>query len=195
MLATDRFGEIAQAFRVLSDPMRLQILGQVAGQSRTGVELAAQFGLSLAQISHHLGRLEKVGLVLATIDGTGTRFALNAPFFDPRTLASGMAVEAENPPALETDAARERSRALKHFFEGRQLKSIPANRGQLIIVIQELLGWFEPDRDYPEREVNALLREAHEDVATLRRELIDHGFMQRAHGIYRVATVLPERGD
>ena len=39
-----------------------------------------------------------------------------------------------------------------------------------------------------------LLRPAHEDVATLRRELVDYGFMTRERGIYRVATQLPERG-
>ncbi|MDP9356578.1 MAG: DUF2087 domain-containing protein, partial [Chloroflexota bacterium] len=48
------------------------------------------------------------------------------------------------------------------------------------------LGRFEPGREYPEKEVNAILRSAHEDVATLRRDLVDFGFMVRANGIYRV---------
>lgn len=60
-------------------------------------------------------------------------------------------------------------------------------------VIQELLTWFEPGRDYPEREVNGILRDAHEDVATLRRELVDYGYLHRANGIYRVASELPGR--
>ena len=189
--ATDRYDEIAQAFRVLSDPMRLRILGLLAGEPTTGVELASQLGLSTATISHHLGKLQKAGLVTATADGTSKRFTLNAPFFDPRTLASSSDRE---PDTEASDDERERTRTLKNFFHGRRLRSIPAKRKQLVIVIQELLGWFEPNRDYPEREVNDLLREAHEDVATLRRELIDYGYMHRAHGIYRVASVLPERG-
>ena len=40
-----------------------------------------------------------------------------------------------------------------------------------------------------------MLREAHDDVATLRRELVDYGFMVRDRGIYRVATELPARGS
>jgi hypothetical protein len=41
---------------------------------------------------------------------------------------------------------------------------------------------------YSEPEVNDTLRVAHEDVATLRRELVDYGFMHRERGLYRVAT-------
>ena len=93
----------------------------------------------------------------------------------------------------EADDERSRARALKSFFDGRRLRTIPARRKQLVIVIQELLTWFAPNRDYAEREVNQILREAHEDVATLRRELVDYGYMRRAAGIYRVASVLPER--
>ncbi len=161
----DRYEEIALAFRVLSDPMRLRILGLLAREPTTGVDLAGEIGLSTATISHHLSRLQKAGLVVATPDGTSKRFALNAPFFDPITLLPGAESERRTG---EPDADRERARTLRHFFDGRRLKTIPAKRKQLVIVIQELLGWFEPNRDYPEREVNEILREAHEDVATLR---------------------------
>ena len=58
-----------------------------------------------------------------------------------------------------------------------------------------MLERFAPGRSYPESEVNDLLREAHEDVATLRRELVDYGFMVRDRGIYRLATELPSRGS
>ncbi len=51
---------------------------------------------------------------------------------------------------------------------------------------------FEPARRYPEMIVN-LLRVAHEDVATLRRELVDYGFMVRGKRFYDVAASLPAR--
>jgi hypothetical protein len=38
------------------------------------------------------------------------------------------------------------------------------------------------------------LRLAHDDVASLRRELVDYGFMVRDRGIYRIASELPDRG-
>lgn len=190
---TDRYEEMARAFRVLSDPMRLRILGRLAERPMTGVELAAALELGAPTVSHHMAKLEAVGLVRSTPERSSKVYALDAAFFDPRTLASR--TEASPPDDAPGLAERDRARTLKNFFEadGRRLKTIPARRKQLVIVIQHLLTWFEPERDYSEREVNTLLREAHEDVATLRRELVDYGYLHRAQGRYRVASALPER--
>jgi hypothetical protein len=82
---------------------------------------------------------------------------------------------------------------LQSFFDGARLRSIPAQRRKRVIVLQHLLRRFTPGEDYPERDVNDRLREAHEDVATLRRELVNYGLMTRAGGVYRVAETLPAR--
>ncbi len=84
---------------------------------------------------------------------------------------------------------------LRAFFDGSRLRQIPASRKKRVIVLRRLLERFAPGRSYPESEVNDLLREAHDDVATLRRELVDYGFMVRDRGIYRIATELPARGS
>jgi hypothetical protein len=41
-----------------------------------------------------------------------------------------------------------------------------------------------PGRRYPEREVNDILAGDAPDPATLRRLLVDHGFLERAGGTY-----------
>jgi hypothetical protein len=46
---------------------------------------------------------------------------------------------------------------------------------------------FTEDRGYPEREVNAAIALVHEDVASLRRYLVDTGLVTREAGIYRRA--------
>jgi len=74
-----------------------------------------------------------------------------------------------------------------------RLKQIPAQRKKRVIVLQQLVRQFEPERAYPEKDVNTILREAHEDVATLRRELVNYGFMTREGGVYHVVLSLPER--
>ena len=43
---------------------------------------------------------------------------------------------------------------------------------------------FEPGRRYSESEVNAALAGDAPDHATLRRLLVDHGFLDRAGGVY-----------
>ena len=83
---------------------------------------------------------------------------------------------------------------IRAFFSGATLRQIPASRKKRVVVLRRLLERFQPDRDYPEREVNNLLREAHPDVATLRRELVDYGFLTRDRGVYRIASELPARG-
>jgi hypothetical protein len=88
---------------------------------------------------------------------------------------------------------RERAKAIRDFFDGPRLKQIPAQRKKRVVVLQHLLGWFDPTREYPEKEVSAILKEAHDDFATLRRELVDYGFMTRSGGVYRVAHALPAR--
>src|SRR5262249_9358497 len=83
---------------------------------------------------------------------------------------------------------------IRTFFDGPRLRQIPASRKKRVAVLRHLLRRFVPGQDYPESQVNDLLRAAHEDVASLRRELVDYGFMTRERGIYRVATQLPRRG-
>jgi hypothetical protein len=43
---------------------------------------------------------------------------------------------------------------------------------------------FEERRVYREAEVSAILSEFHEDVATLRRELVEMGLLMRYRGEY-----------
>lgn len=65
---------------------------------------------------------------------------------------------------------------------------IPAQLKKRLIILEQLAQEFEPEREYSEHEVNQVLLEFHEDVASLRRGLISHGFMERERGVYwRVA--------
>lgn len=43
---------------------------------------------------------------------------------------------------------------------------------------------FEPGERYTERQVNAELSSLYDDTATLRRYLVDEGFLDRADGEY-----------
>ncbi|MFG2112854.1 DUF2087 domain-containing protein [Streptomyces sp. NPDC048718] len=61
---------------------------------------------------------------------------------------------------------------------------IPAKRGKRLVFLKELVRLFEPDRRYPERSVNDLLREVHPDVAALRRYLVEERLLARADGQY-----------
>lgn len=84
-------------------------------------------------------------------------------------------------------------KAIRSFFDGDRLRSIPTKRRARAAVLMHVLLRFERGRDYPEREVNDILRTVHDDISSLRRELVDYRWLTRADGIYRVVDEVPSR--
>ena len=180
-------GRLVILFKALADPARLRILGLLAERPHLGHELAERLGLTAPTISHHVRRLVDAGLVDVTPDAQARIYTLREHAL--REMSQAIDGDSALAPTVSADES-----VLRAFFDGTRLKSIPAARKKRVVVLRHLLGRFVPGQEYPEREVNDVLREAHEDVATLRRELVDYGFMTRDRGIYRVASELPARG-
>jgi len=83
-------------------------------------------------------------------------------------------------------ASRDAASHLRHAFvrDGR-LTSLPSRRRTLLLAACAFLAdRFERGRRYSEREVNELLADDAPGVATLRRLLVDEGFLERDHGSY-----------
>lgn len=80
---------------------------------------------------------------------------------------------------------REPAVHLQHAFirDGR-LAALPARPAMLEAACSFLVERFEPDRLYDEREVNQILAADAPDPATLRRLLVDRGYLGRARGAY-----------
>ena len=170
--------------KAIADETRLRILGLLAEEPRTGKQLADALQLTAPTISHHMRRLIDVGVVMEERDAQRHIYALNGALLrSVRSEATGESVKADS----------ERARVMKHFFKDGKLTTIPANRKQRVHVLHYLLEQFEPGRQYPEKEVNKILTAFNEDYATLRRELVNYGYLNRDKGIYQVATSLPKR--
>ena len=65
-----------------------------------------------------------------------------------------------------------------------RLRSMPRPGRKRQIVLEHVVTVFEPGARYPEVEVNAILRAFHDDVAALRRYLVEAELLERADGIY-----------
>ncbi len=174
-------------FKALADTARLRILGLLAERPHAGHELAEKLELTPPTISHHMRRLIDADLVAVTSQAQSRIYTLQSAVLREASRAI-------TPNETGTETNRSDDAVIRSFFDGQRLRQIPAARKKRVIVLRFLLEQFTPGRDYSEREVNAILATAHEDVATLRRELVDYGFMTRDRGIYRVATTLPDRG-
>lgn len=76
----------------------------------------------------------------------------------------------------------EKENVLKAYFtndEGLKLKSFSSKEKKKIIILQHIMTQFESSRKYTEKEMNSILSSIYEDYATLRRYLIEYGFMER----------------
>ena len=73
------------------------------------------------------------------------------------------------------------------FDRDGKLRSLPAKRSLRRAVLLRLAAVFARDRVYTERHVSALLRRFHDDVASLRREMVaEHIFTRTPAGIYKL---------
>ncbi len=69
----------------------------------------------------------------------------------------------------------------KYFPEGTDgpLKTFSMKEKSRLVVLKELTKRFESKRFYTEKEINTVLKTAYHDFVTLRRYLIEYGFMER----------------
>lgn len=77
-------------------------------------------------------------------------------------------------------AEAELARAKRAFFnQDGTLRSIPSKQGKKDGVLQLVVQSFDKDVSYTEKEVNERLKALYADYATLRRDLIDGGYLKR----------------
>ncbi len=190
--------ELLAFFKALADETRLKIVGVLAREACSGEQLAAIVGVKPATITHHLQKLSAAGLVRAEPQGHARIYHLQMEAI--HALAERLLAEKAEAPAAPAPEWPERPLAqaasdldleaydhkvLKDFLRrDGSLKEIPAHYKKLQAVLRHIVGAFEPERHYSEKELNAILVRYHADTASLRRSLIDTKLMQRANGQY-----------
>ncbi|MBC8061288.1 MAG: winged helix-turn-helix transcriptional regulator [Clostridiaceae bacterium] len=71
-----------QTFKALSDKTRREILDMLKSGSLSAGDIAAQFKMSQATVSHHLAVLRAAGLVSDKKEGKFIYYELNSSVFD-----------------------------------------------------------------------------------------------------------------
>ncbi|MDF2472377.1 MAG: hypothetical protein K0R21_159 [Anaerocolumna sp.] len=86
-----------------------------------------------------------------------------------------------------TDADRKKTIST-YMDENGAIKQFPSKEKKKIILLGEVMKNFVRNREYNENEVNRILKRIYEDFSTLRRALIEYGFLDRSDdcSIYRV---------
>lgn len=77
---------------------------------------------------------------------------------------------------------KERESTIKNYMdESGAIKTFPAKEKKKIIVLSEIVKHFSKGKKYSEKEVNRILERIYEDYATIRRALIEYGFIERSN--------------
>lgn len=184
-----RFGLDARiaVLKALADRSRIAMVNALLERPHCAEELAERLKLAPSTVSFHLRKLEEAQLV----EKERAQYYL---VYRPRTeLLSLRLQDLVGAPAADGSPekkrlARARERVVKAHFRGRELLHLPKRWKDRRIVLEELLGAFEPGREYPEQEVNERLQARYSDYCTLRRLLVDEGYLARKDGIYRLVA-------
>ena len=62
-----------------------------------------------------------------------------------------------------------------------KLKTFSTKEKRKIVILRKISEQFEKSRRYSEKEVNGIIKEIFDDYATIRRYLIEYGFMERTN--------------
>ena len=136
-------------------------------------EMAEKMGISTSTIRNHRFKLrekerqaETFLAIMALIDTQ-----------DPFTIHKGATMVDERYAITE----EERAKVLATFIDANgRVKSFPTKEKRKIIILQEVIKKFEANRNYSEKEINEMLKEMFDDHVTVRRYLIEYGFMHRS---------------
>jgi len=174
--------ELVLFFKALADSSRLKIVGLLAEKTYSVEELAALLKLKPSTVSHHLSKLSEAGLVSSHAESYYSVYQLDRKVLEQksRTIFSN---EELSTVASEVDVDAYDNKVIKDYLKrDGSLKTLPAQRKKLEAILRYVVKSFEVGKRYNEKRVNEILSNFHEDTATLRRELIGYGLMEREGG-------------
>lgn len=178
--------------KAVADESRLALLRLLNQGERTVGDLAQQVNLGEPTVSHHLSRLREVGLVTLRMAGNQRFYRLHEEGLarfkrlaneieQSQTAAQPVTADHSWIAALGWPEADQQ--VLREYVRGGQLTQLPNKQKKLLVILRWLATLFEPDRRYSEAEVNEVLKNVYaEDFVSLRRDLVDMGYLRRERG-------------
>jgi hypothetical protein len=184
---------LIELLKTLADESRLALLQAAHEGEYTVGELSEQVGLSESTVSHHLSKLHSMQLLTLRMDGSKRFYRANPKgLLKFKELVSRIEekpireerAESENAwiDALEWEES-DKQVLREHTFDGKLTRLPVRQLKKLNVILRWLVSLFEADRLYNEKEVNTILKDVYaEDFASLRRELVDFGYLRRERG-------------
>jgi len=182
MLENEKSQELLEFFKALSEANRLKMIGLLAQQPCSVETIAQTLGISVSTTSHHLSSLTHVGLVSARVDGHYYIYSLQTEALD--SMAQRLLSKEDFPHPIQPPAPASFDQKVLSAFVDRdgRIKSFPAQEKKFVVLLKHVLQAFKPSLRYSEKEVNEILLRYNDDVASLRRGMIEFKLMDRQGG-------------
>lgn len=168
--------DIVPLFKALADENRIKIAALLLDRPWSAEELASALDIPARVVGRHLVVLMGAGLVEASQNGRATLYSFRR---DPLFAALRGLAEEPKSGDFDDDLDQFDQKVLNTFFADGRLKSIPAQQKKRDVVLRYLVEQFETRHLYSEKEVNAVLARYHDDVASLRRYMVDGHLLER----------------
>jgi predicted transcriptional regulator len=174
--------ELVTFFKALADKNRLKIVGLLAEKSYSVEELATLLDLKPPTVSHHLAKLVDVGLVKSHSESYYNVYQLDHGVLKEKSRSMFSQQELSTV-ISEVDADAYDKKVIRDYARrDGSLKTLPAQQKKLEAILRYVVKAFDIGKRYSEKQVNEILKRYHEDTATLRRDLVGFGLMQREGG-------------
>jgi hypothetical protein len=185
--------EMLDFIKALAHADRLKIVGMLAQKPATMAEIAAGLSLPSRETFKHMAFLEHVSVV----HKEGERYELDTNGLEviTRRQFEGKWLTYVSKPDLEQSSQK----VLATFLNADgTIHQVPNSRTQAVkfrIVLEYILAAFEPGAVYTEKEVNSILHRFNEDVAGLRRDLVDAKMLARKRDGSQYWRLEPGKGE
>ncbi|MGY6499896.1 MAG: DUF2087 domain-containing protein [Acidimicrobiales bacterium] len=162
---------------LLADGDRLRVVAALVLGAVTVDDVATATGLDVRAAGSALARLVGAGLVER--DSHGYRVVEESIRDAARHAGTARAGASQDEGA---DDGGSLPRTMRPFVRDGRIVQLPTARTKRRQVLDLVSQDFEPGHRYREPEVNDMLSRWNDDVATLRRYLVDEGFLDRQGG-------------
>ncbi|MEM7333169.1 MAG: DUF2087 domain-containing protein [Chloroflexota bacterium] len=150
--------DILPFLKLIADKTRLNIVGLLAEQPRSGDELAALLNVNPSTISQHISRMKKLGLIQVRAEQYYNIYAIDFDCFNWYTsqlTAVGLSTRVLNSQAINFEAYEQQ--ILHKWIKDSSLQGVPSQIQHRPILIGWLTNKFDRDRKYAKEQVKDVL--------------------------------------
>jgi hypothetical protein len=167
-------------FEAVLDSDRLSLIAYLSQKELSLSELSIKSKMPPKDIQRHLQILESANLVKVRDQDGRQLFRFNPKHLE--LIKRQQFARSKSDSYLDSlDFSKETMKILSDYTnQDGSLKMIPTKGKKIGAVLDYLVLSFENDVEYNERQVNDILEKFYPDPTTLRRYLIDYGYLERS---------------